>query len=41
MDRLQHLDYYDELVKIWGGSPASKPMSYGTSTTCVNASMII
>ena len=30
------IDYYDELVKICGGSPASEPLSYGTSTTCVN-----
>ena len=30
------IDYYNELVKIWGGSPASEPLSYGTSTTCVN-----
>ena len=27
--------YCDELVKIWGGSPASEPLSYGSSTTSV------
>ena len=31
--------YFDELVKIWGGSPASEQLSYGTSTTCVNDNM--
>ena len=30
------IDYYDEIVKIWGGSPASEPLSYGISTTSVN-----
>ena len=33
------IDYYDELVKICGGSPASEPLSYGASTTCVNDNM--
>ena len=30
------IDYYDEIVKIWGGFPASEPLSYGISTTSVN-----
>ena len=29
------INYYDELVKIWGVCPASKPLSYGISTTYV------
>ena len=29
------IDYYDELVKRLGGSPASE-LSYGSNTTCVN-----
>ena len=29
-------EYYDELVKIWGGSPASEPLSYGSSTDNIN-----
>ena len=33
------IDYYAELVKICGGSPASEPLSYGTSTTYVNDNM--
>ena len=33
------IDYYDELVKIWGGSPVSEPLSYGTNTTCFNDHM--
>ena len=28
------IDYYDELVKIWGESPALEPLSYRSSTTC-------
>ena len=30
--------YYDELVKIWGGSSASEPLSYGIAP---HVSMII
>ena len=30
------IDYYDELVKLRGGSSASEPLSSGSSTTCVN-----
>ena len=30
------IDYYYELAKIWDGSPASEPLSYGSSATCVN-----
>ena len=30
------IDYYDELVKIWGGSLASEPLSYVSNATCVN-----
>ena len=30
------IDYYDELVKLKGGSSASEPLSCGSSTTCVN-----
>ena len=30
------MDCYDELVKRWGGSPASEPLSCGSSTTCVD-----
>ena len=29
-------DYCDELVEIWGGSPVSEPLNYGSSTTWVN-----
>ena len=32
------LQFYDELVKIWGGSPATEPLSCGTSTETVNNS---
>ena len=32
------LDFYDELVKIWGGSPATEPLSCGTSTEAINIS---
>ena len=30
------INYYDEFIKIWGGSPASEPLNYGSSTTCAN-----
>ena len=30
------MQYYDELVKIWGGSPATAPLSCGTSTEAIN-----
>jgi len=30
------LEFYDELVQIWGGSPATEPLSCGTSTETVN-----
>ena len=30
------LDFYDELVQIWGGSPTTQPLSCGTSTDQVN-----
>ena len=36
---LQELIHYDELLKIWGGSPASKPLSYWTSTICISYNM--
>ena len=28
--------HYDELVQIWGGSPASEPLSYGVNTDDMN-----
>jgi hypothetical protein len=31
------LELYDELVQIWGGSPATEPLSCGTSTETVNS----
>ncbi|XP_046843506.1 uncharacterized protein LOC124437579 [Xenia sp. Carnegie-2017] len=31
------LQFYDELVKIWGGSPATEPLKCGTFTEEVNA----
>jgi hypothetical protein len=31
------LEFYDELVQIWGGSPATEPLSCGTSTETVNS----
>ncbi len=30
------LDFYDELVQIWGGSPSTQPLSCGTSTQQIN-----
>ena len=36
---LQELIHYDELRKMWDGSPASKPLSYWTSTICINYNM--
>jgi hypothetical protein len=31
------LEHYDQLVQIWGGSPATKPLAFGTSTDEVNS----
>ena len=33
------INNYDELVRIWGGYPASKPLTYGASSTCVNGNV--
>ena len=30
------MEHYDDLVKLWGGSPASQPLCYGCSTSEVN-----
>ena len=30
------LQFYDELVQIWGGSPSTQPLSCGTSTQQIN-----
>ena len=30
------LEHYDQLVQIWGGSPATEPLTFGTSTDQVN-----
>ena len=33
------IEHYDDLVKLWGGSPASEPLSYGCSTSEVNCNV--
>ena len=33
------MEHYDDLVKLWGGSPASEPLSYGCSTSEVNCNL--
>ena len=33
------IDYYDELVKIWGESPTLELLSYRSSTTCFNGNI--
>ena len=33
------MEHYDDLVKLWGGSPASEPLSYGCSTSEVNCNV--
>ena len=30
------MEYYDELVKIWGGCPAAEPLPFGISSSEVN-----
>ena len=30
------LQFYDQLVQIWGGSPATEPLAFGTSTDGMN-----
>ena len=30
------LEYYDELVQIWGGSPSTEPLPFGNSTDDIN-----
>ena len=31
------MDFYDQLVQIWGGSPSTEPLSCGTCTDEVNS----
>ena len=33
------MEHYDDLVKLWGGSPALEPVSYGCSTSEVNCNV--
>ena len=30
------LEHFDQLVQIWGGSPATEPLTFGTNTDEVN-----
>ena len=33
------MEHYDDLVKLWGGCPASERLSYGCSTSEVNCNV--
>ena len=33
------MEFYDQLVLIWGGSPATEPLAFGTSTEEVNTTI--